>query len=303
MSTLRVALLQLASRGEHVDEALHVGEQACREAAALGADVALFPEMWQIGYSPAPTGERLAEWLGLATDTDGEFVGHFRALARELEMAIVITYLQHRPGAPRNAATLIDRRGRPLLTYAKVHTCDFGVDNQLAPGTDFGVAELEFAGGRVRIGMMICFDREQPESARALMVRGAELILTPNSCILDAERLGQFRTRAFENMVGVAMANYATPRHPRHYAGDANGHSVAYSGVCYARDGSPVDHELVHAGGDEGIFVAAFDLAALRDYRAWEPWGDAYRKPGAYGVLLEDSADPVFFRLRSRRRP
>jgi hypothetical protein len=50
----------------------------------------------------------------------------------------------------------------------------------------------------------------------------------------------------------------------------------------------------VHAGPGDGIFLAAFDLTALREYRAWEPWGDAYRKPGAYAVLLEDSADPVF---------
>jgi predicted amidohydrolase len=303
MSILRVALLQLPSCGEDTERALRDGERACRDAAARGADLALFPEMWQIGYSPAPAGERLAQWLGLATGVDGPFVGHFRALARELELAIVITYLQRWPGAPRNTATLIDRRGRLVLTYAKVHTCDFGVDNALTPGDEFGVAELEFAGGRVRVGIMICFDREQPESARALMLGGAEVILTPNSCILDRERLGQFRTRAFENMAGVAMANYATPREPRHFAGDANGHSVAYSGVCYARDGSPLDSELVHAGEDEGVFIAALDLAALRAYRAWEPWGDAYRKPGAYGVLLSDSADPVFRRPRSRRRP
>src|SRR4051794_38026705 len=58
---------------------------------------------------------------------------------------------------------------------------------------------------------MICYDREFPESARVLMLGGAELILTPNACGLDADRLGQFRARAYENMVGVAMANYATP--------------------------------------------------------------------------------------------
>jgi predicted amidohydrolase len=42
---------------------------------------------------------------------------------------------------------------------------------------------------------MICFDREFPESARILMLKGAELILTPNSCPLEENRIGQFRTR------------------------------------------------------------------------------------------------------------
>lgn len=298
---MRVALLQLRTPAGDVERALVDGEAACREAAALGADLALFPEMWQIGYSPAPTGERLQEWLAPATDASGAFVGHFRALARELRMAIVITYLGLWDGGARNAATLIDRRGDPILTYAKVHTCDFGVDNALTPGTDFPVVELELAEGPVRVGIMICFDREHPESARALMVEGAEVILTPNSCILDAERLGQFRARAFENMVGVAMANYATPSRPFHWAGDANGHSVAFSGVCYARDGSPRDHRLVLAGEEEGVFLATFDLDELRAYRGWEPWGDAYRKPRSYGALLGNSADPIFRRPRARR--
>ena len=72
---------------------------------------------------------------------------------------------------------------------------------------------LETKGGPVRVGAMICMDREFSESARILMPKGAELILTPNACPLEAHRLGQFRARAFENMVGLAMANYAAPQY------------------------------------------------------------------------------------------
>jgi len=39
---------------------------------------------------------------------------------------------------------------------------------------------------------MICFDREFSESARILMLKGAEIILTPNACELEANRIGQF---------------------------------------------------------------------------------------------------------------
>ena len=52
----------------------------------------------------------------------------------------------------------------------------------------------------------------------------------------------------------------------------------------------------MRAGAGEEVVVADFDLAALRAYRAWEPWGDAYRKPGAYGSLLGSASDPVFAR-------
>ena len=283
MTSLNVALVQARSRGVDPELALRDGERLCREAAAQGADVVLFPELWQLGYTSwrAEPAQRAA-WLAHATTLDGPFVSHFRELARELDIAIVITYLEAWPGAPRNTATLIDRHGEPVLTYAKVHTCDFGMEAALTPGDGFRVADLDTRAGTVRVGLMICYDREFPESARVLMLGGAELILTPNACGLDADRLGQFRARAYENMVGVAMANYATPD-PADDLGHlepldvCNGHSVAFSGIKFDRAGNALDHKLVEAGEGEELPIATFDLDALRAYRAYEAGGDAYR--------------------------
>jgi predicted amidohydrolase len=300
MSSLRVALLQPRSPGPDPHRALREGERACREAAGLGADVALFPEMWQVGYAPCPADDAGRDaWSALATETDGPFVGRFREVAAELDMAIVITYLQRWDGAPRNAATVVDRRGEVVLTYAKVHTCDFGMEAALTPGDAFPTSDLHIADGHVRIGVMVCFDREFPESARALMLGGAEVILTPNACLLSDDRVGQFRARAFENMVGVAMANYAAdePVDP----GGCNGRSVAFSGICFTPDGRPRDHTLVEAGTEPAIHLATFDLDELRAYRERETWGDAYRKPGAYAALVADAPAPVFARRDSRR--
>src|ERR1035437_6920184 len=286
MDELTVALLQLRSPGADPDRALREGERACREAARLGADLALFPEAWQIGYErgddPAETRRAYA---ALATESNGAFVGHFCELAKELDLAIVVTYLQRGEGDPRNAATVIDRRGRKVLTYAKGHTCDFSTEAALEPGSEFPVAELELADGTVRVGVMICYDREFPESARLLMLGGAEIVLTPNASPLDDDRIGQFRARAFENMVGVAMANYASPDHLAEDREPCNGRSVAYSGICFGTGGH-LEHKLVEAGADEGIFLATFDLAALRGYRKRQTWGDAYRKPGTYEALV-----------------
>src|SRR5690349_14974766 len=106
MTLLRVALLQLSSHGANAPTALAEGERWCRAAAALGADVAVLPEMWQLGYQACPADpDGRAVWCALATAEHGPFVAHFRALAAELGMAIVATYLQRWPGAPRNAAT------------------------------------------------------------------------------------------------------------------------------------------------------------------------------------------------------
>jgi len=303
MASVKVALVQARSHGADPAVALSEGERACRAASAQGADVVLFPELWQLGYPGCPEDPAgRAAWQAQATTADGPFLSHFRGLARELGLAICITYLETWPGAPRNAATLIDRHGNDVLTYAKVHTCDFGMEAAMTPGDSFPVAELDTHSGPVRVGIMICYDREFPESARVLMLGGAELVLTPNSCGLNEDRLAQFRARAFENMVGMAMANYAVPDPvPADDPGHCNGHSVAFSGIHCDRDGNALDHKLVEAGEGEELVLATLDIDALRAYREYETWGDAYRKPAAYAALAEDAPQSVFHRPDSRR--
>jgi len=209
-------------------------------------------------------------------------------------MAVGLTYLQRWSGAPRNVISLIDRHGEIVLTYAKVHTCDFGHEAALTPGDSFEVCTLDTALGAVRVGATICFDREFPESARVLKLKGAELILTPNACPLDVHRIGQFAARAFENMVGVAMANYAAPQE--------NGHSVAFDGVAYCTENeAPRDMKLIEAGEDEGIYLVAFDLERLRDYRTGEVWGNAYRRPSAYGAVTEPAIQAPLYRTPPSR--
>ena len=80
-----------------------------------------------------------------------------------------------------------------ILQYAKVHTCDFADEACLESGDTFSVCD--FHG--VRLGVMICYDREYPESARLLMLKGAEIILVPNDCAAMAPRLNTLSTTYF----------------------------------------------------------------------------------------------------------
>jgi predicted amidohydrolase len=296
MPKLNIALLQMAPCGADRDANRAKGEAFCRRAAAGGADIALFPEMWSIGYSffdPKVPGDR-ERWEGLAVGRDDPFVTHFRDLARELRMAIAVTTLERWPGRPRNTVSVIDRRGEIALTYAKVHTCEFGVERFCTPGEGFPVATLDTEAGPVQVGCMICYDREFPETARILMLNGAEIILVPNACGLEAHRLMQFRTRAYENMVGLAMANYAAPK--------CNGHSIAVDPVAYPEiDGQPRDTLILEAGDAEGIYLASFDLESIRAYREREAWGDAYRRPRLYSRLTETTVHPPFIREDATR--
>ncbi len=294
---LTVALLQMVSQGVNQEVNLKKGELFCRRAAGMGADIALFPEMWNIGYTiPDPRKQDTVEqekWHTKAIDMDDPFGRHFRALAKELNMAIAITYLERWSRAPRNSVSLIDRFGEVVFTYGKVHTCDFDKEILLSPGDGFRVSPVKTVNDTVQIGCMICFDREFPESARLLMLQGAEIILTPNACTLETHRLAQFRTRAYENMVGVAMTNYAAPQN--------NGHSCAFDPIAFNRDESSRDTVVIMGGEQEDIFLASFDMEAIREYRAHEVWGNAYRKPRLYNLFSEARTEIPFVRPDARR--
>ena len=143
MKPFRVALLQMTAVGDDQDANLAKGEEFCRKARGLDADLALFPEMWNIGYSPAPPdADGRRHWARQALRLDGLFVEHFRSLASELDMAIALTFLERWEPAPRNSVALIDRRGDILFTYAKVNTCDLDMEAALTTGDDFCVAAL-----------------------------------------------------------------------------------------------------------------------------------------------------------------
>lgn len=292
MSYLKIALLQIAP-GDTLDENLQKGMEACRKAAGMGADIALFPEMWSNGYRIYDRPSE--EWMAEAIPADGSFAEAFERLAGELGMAIGVTLLETCPGGPKNTMVLFDRHGKRVLTYSKVHTCDFDVERNLTPGEDFYVIPLDTACGTVQVGAMICFDREFPESARILMLKGAELILVPNACPMEINRLSQLRARAYENMLAVATCNYpeAVP--------DCNGGSSVFDGVAYLPDvpGSR-DTCILQAGGEEGIYIAELDLTRLRAYREHEVHGNAFRHPGKYGLLTEKKIEAPFIRENYR---
>jgi predicted amidohydrolase len=265
----------------------------------LGADLALFPEMWNIGYTFPSKDTDVNKWAEHAVGLNSEFINGFKGQAKELNMAIAVTYLEKWPALPRNTVTIIDRLGNLVLTYAKVHTCDFDNEKYCTPGDDFYVTDLNTERGSIKIGAMICYDREFPESARILMLKGAEIIVVPNACPIEENRRIQLKTRAFENMLGIAMTNYALGKY------DCNGHSLAYDGIAFGEscknNFGTRETLLIEAGESEGIYIAEFDIESIRKYRENESFGNAYRKPKKYSLLLSEKVDEPFIRNDARR--
>ena len=293
MNNLRIAMLQIAPAGT-LEKNMEKGLRYCRQAKEKNADIALFPEMWSCGYRIP---EDLKELQALSITKDSAFITEYRRIAKELNMAVGVTFLETWEPLPRNSLCLIDRFGREVYTYAKVHTCEFGEESRLTPGDDFYVADLDTEKGSVKVGSMICYDREFPESARILMLKGAELALVPNACPMEINRISQLRGRAYENMMGIVTVNYPDTQP------DCNGHSTAFDGIAYRpqEEGSR-DTLLLETGGEEGVFIAEYDMEELRRYRAEEVHGNAYRRPEKYKLLLSERIEEPFIRKDRRSR-
>ncbi len=292
VGVLKIALVQPYSVKDP-QQNMDKGMEYCKKAKERGADIVLFPELYNIGYQSIDFSSEgaLDEWKEMAIPVDGAFVNSFRKLAKELDMAIMITFLEESDGLPKNSAALVDRHGEIVFIYSKVHTCDFTeIEVHTTPGNGFKVGELDTKYGPVTAGAMICFDRESPESARVLMLKGAEIILTPNACNLHPMLLDQFKVRAFENALVVAMANYSRDQSSENY----NGSSCVYN----ARG-----EELLMAGQWEGLYFADIDLGELRNYRKKTIYGNAFRRPHKYELLDSPEVDEIFKRNNVLGKP
>lgn len=237
-----------------------------RRAAAGGAEIVVFPEMYANGYARFAPGDASAEaaWRAGADTPDGAFVGRCRDAARAHRVHVVATFLEAGDPDPFNAALLIDPRGDTVLHHRKVHICDFdSPESACGRGTTFDVAAIGTAAGPVRVGLMICMDREYADGAAALSAQGAEIALVPNCCDLATDpdvgdvRLAQIRGRAFEAVMGIAVANYPAPQ--------CDGHSLAVDAV---------GRVIAVAGTGPAIVPAAVDIAAIRKTRDadWFRW-------------------------------
>lgn len=286
MDKLKLALVQHrvggTDRRQNTEEALHF----LRVAKEQGADLVLFPECFLTGYQPPEILTSLPPLSQIGDHPDfkdfcenaltpgSEPLRRVCQEAKALSIGAVITGFSRGERYPRNTAFLIGKDGEIALTYSKVHTCDFDWEQYLESGEGFYVAD--FCG--VKIGLMICYDREYPESARELMLAGAELILVPNDCSEMAPRLRELSVRAMENMVGVAMANPPGKRF---------GRSCAFSPAAFDEEGQVVDNTLLLAPEEEdGVFCVTFDLDFIREYRRREDLGK-YRKVSAYRHLTK----------------
>ncbi|WP_285244779.1 nitrilase-related carbon-nitrogen hydrolase [Pseudarthrobacter sp. fls2-241-R2A-127] len=275
-----LSVLQANAAVLDVEANLRIIDEAANRAARAGAGLLLTPELFPVGYAP----------LRLRDDLDPATLPAIRerlaGIARRNGIGLVYSLPAvadaeadaapgevDRAGGPcwHISASLVDAGGAELLRYAKVHL--FGDEERQAfVAASEPPAVVDFLG--IRTSLLICYDIEFPEAARAAAARGAELLLVPTALSAGYEAVPQVlvRARALESQLNVAYANHCGTEGSYTFGG---GSVVAGpDGGLLAAAGNAA--ELLFATvGPEAVRAARDDVPYLRErrpglYREWE---------------------------------
>ncbi len=260
---MRLAIYQGQPQPLDVGGNLQRLERVASAAAAQGAELLVCPEMFLSGYNIG-----VEQVRRLAEASDGPAALAVAEIARRAGLAIVYGYPERSAeGLLYNAAQCIDAQGRRLGNYRKTHL--YGeLDQGMFSASEAPSALFDFAGWK--LGMLICYDVEFPENARQLALAGADLILVPTANMQPYLFVPNalVPTRAYENQVYLAYANYCG-------AEDA----IEYCGLsCIA---APSGEVLARAQAGEELLLAEVDLERLRLSRSQFPFLQD-RRPDVY---------------------
>jgi predicted amidohydrolase len=194
---VRVASVNLrprkaASAADSVGQFVKVVDQS----VPAGADIILLPE----GITVVGTGRTYAD---VAEPIPGPTTATLGEAARRKKSYIVAGMFEREGTAVYNTAVLIDREGRVAGKYRKVYIPREEFETGITPGSDYPVFRTDFG----TVGMMICWDVQYADPARALALRGAELILMP----IWGGNVNLGKARAIENHVFLAASGYDYP--------------------------------------------------------------------------------------------
>ncbi len=281
---LRVAMCQVETGHWDVTGNLDRTLASLQDAGNRGAQLAITPENVIQGYPPHASPEERARLHECGTKIDGPELGQIGDLASEHAMDIVVGFTEKTPhGTLHNSCAYIDRTGKIIAVYRKVHCRPFedaAHEGTFVAGDEFMTAPCAVGDSVYTIGLYICFDREIPESTRCLRAMGAHFIACPlatNTSRLDAplnraDNEMLTRARAAENELFIAVVNHS---------GSYNGGSflVGPSGEC-----------LLQMDEHPGVAIVDVPVAVVpqrfhSDPLGWAGWG--HRRPSVYSRHLE----------------
>lgn len=193
-------------------------ERLVRKAAIEGdAQVVVTPEGALEGYvinevnaeKDAEKKDELVEkFIELAEPLNGEYIKKASGLSDELDIYLVLGCLEQDGEDLYNSAILFDPDGDIIGKYSKTHFAQGYTINPscYTPGEQYPVFQTPFG----KVGMMICYDRQLPEPARILSLKGAQILFVPSyGSYTDKDGWNSvlLRTRAYENNVPLVFSH------------------------------------------------------------------------------------------------
>ena len=286
MRQIKAAAIQMKCDLEHKKN-LQKAEQMIRKAAAEGANIILLPELFEREYFCQ---QRRYDFYSYArTVEESEAVAMGVRLAKELGVVLPISFYERDVNNLYNSIACIDGDGTILGVYRKTHIPDdhyYQEKFYFVPG-DTGFQVFDTAYGKIGVG--ICWDQWFPETARAMAVKGAELLFYPTAIgsepILECDSMPHWR-RCMQghsacNIVPVVAANRIGEE--KVAPSEANGHqesSLIFYGSSFVTDAT--GEIVTQASRDkEEIVYGESDLDADADLRvSWGLFRD--RRPEIY---------------------
>ena len=281
MATLTVAALQLAF-GDDIDANIAAVSELVREAAGKGAKVVLPPELFEGPYFCRTEDEAL--FANARPTEQHPAVLAMRALAAELEIFIPTSFFELDGPHHYNSLAMIDDKGAIMGVYRKSHIPDGpGYEEKFyfRPGnTGFKV----WRAGRTTLGVGICWDQWYPETARSMMLMGAEILFYPTAIGSEPHDPGLDTSRLWRRaMIGHAVSNVVPVVAANRIGTECGQRFYGHSFICDERGDM-----LAEFGAEEsGVLVATLDLDQVKRHRAaFGFFRD--RRPDLYGRIVED---------------
>ena len=260
-------------------------EKLIRQAASQGAQVILIQELFETPYFCI---EQDFKHMRLATSLDeSTTIKQMSALARELEIVIPVSWFEQAGTAYFNSVAMIDADGEVMGLYRKTHIPnDVGYQEKLyfSPGdTGFKVWDTRYG----KVGIAVCWDQWFPETARCMVLQGADVLLYPTA--IGTEASGDHDSMEHWRLVmrGHAAANVipviASNRIGTETATTSDDQLTFYGSSFITNHFG----ELVEQANrkDETVLVHHFDLDEIRHMRdRWGLFRD--RRPSQYGPIL-----------------
>ena len=281
MTKISVAALQLAF-SDDIEANIANVSRLVREAAGKGAQVILPPELFEGEYFCRVEDEGL--FANAKPTADHRAVQAMQELAADLKVWIPTSFFEADGPHHYNSLAMVNPDGKVAGVYRKSHIPDGpGYEEKFyfRPGnTGFKVWD----GPQAKLGVGVCWDQWYPETARAMMLMGAEILFYPTAIGSEPHDEGLDTARLWRRaMVGHAVSN-VVPVVAANRIGTEHGQT--FYGTSFITDER--GDILAELGREEeGVITATLDLDLVKRHRAaFGFFRD--RRPELYGRLVQD---------------